>query len=380
MGTGGAERVAANLANAWAERGDRVTLLVTYSSGGVCDYTLSDKVELKYLATEVGHQGRGLLTYMRRFLTLRKHICAARNGVVVSFLTNVNVAALLAGCCIRTPIIVCERSYPPMLPVGVVWDRMRRWTYPHAAQVVMQTRLGLSWLNEEIHQARGRVIPNPIFYPLTATPPHLTPSSHVAPGRKILLAVGRLSEEKGFDLLLDAFARLAPDQPDWDLVMLGEGTQRAFLEAKRTSLRLDGRVHMPGRAGNVGDWYSIADLYVMSSRVEGFPNTLGEAMAHGCASVSFDCNTGPRDLIRHGEDGYLVRPVGDVDALTNALCRLMGDHALRAQMASKAIEVTERYSMGLVLDMWDRLIDEVASKPSASNLACTVSNQRKNIP
>jgi len=122
---------------------------------------------------------------------------------------------------------------------------------------------------------------------------------------------------------------------------------------------LETRVHLPGQAGNVSNWYQRADLYVMSSRHEGFPNTLIEAMAYGCAVVSYDCDTGPRDIIRHGDDGLLVGPVGDVPALASTLDQLMLDDEARQRMGQKAIDVRERYSVENVLRMWERVIDEV---------------------
>jgi glycosyltransferase involved in cell wall biosynthesis len=98
----------------------------------------------------------------------------------------------------------------------------------------------------------------------------------------------------------------------------------------------------------------------MSSRFEGFPNTLAEAMAHGLPAVSFDCDTGPRDIIRHEVDGLLVPP-GDLDALTEALARLMADDALRQQYAARAVEVRQRFSMERVAGMWETLFEELLS-------------------
>ncbi len=114
-------------------------------------------------------------------------------------------------------------------------------------------------------------------------------------------------------------------------------------------------------AGNVGDWYQRADLYVMSSRFEGFPNTLVESMAHECAAVSYDCDTGPRDIIRHGVDGLLVSPVGDVPALAEALHQLMQDDEVRQRMRQRAIEIRERYSLKAILTLWDKLFNEAVS-------------------
>ena len=105
--------------------------------------------------------------------------------------------------------------------------------------------------------------------------------------------MGRLGPKKNYEVLLDVFSQLAQSHRDWDLVILGEGSERPTLESKVKSAKLDGRVFLPGRAGNVGEWYERADLYVMSSHFEGFPNTLAEAMAHGMPAVAFDCDTWP---------------------------------------------------------------------------------------
>jgi glycosyltransferase involved in cell wall biosynthesis len=254
-------------------------------------------------------------------------------------------------------VIVSERIYPPLYPLGWIWNLLRRVAYRRACRVVMLTREGLNWLEKEIPGAKGAVIPNPAIYPLPLGEPVLRPVQILASERKLLLAVGRLDAQKGFDCLLDAFATLAIRHPSWDLVILGEGPERAGLEQQIAALGLQRRASLPGRAGNMGDWYGRADLYVMSSRFEGFPNTLTEAMAHGCAAVSYDCDTGPRDLIRHEVDGLLVAPVGDVPALTEALDRLMGDEGERTRMASRALEVRERYSMEKIIAMWDNVLE-----------------------
>jgi glycosyltransferase involved in cell wall biosynthesis len=162
-----------------------------------------------------------------------------------------------------------------------------------------------------------------------------------------------------------AFGSLADQHPQWDLVILGDGPLRSALSEQIQSEGLSNRVFMPGRVGNVGDWYERANLYVLSSRVEGFPNTLAEAMAHGCPAVSFDCDTGPRDLVRHGVDGLLVPP-GNITALAHALSQLMSNDALRAKMAAQASDVRNRYSMQRILDLWDALFTDIcASKNPA---------------
>ncbi len=358
MNAGGAERVAANLVNAWAVKGYSTALLVTYSGRGDCFYRLEQGVVLRYLSDEVSCFWRQRLTYLSRFWALRRLFRKERPDVIVSFLTNVNVAAVFATLGMNLPLIVCERTYPPQLPVGGTWNWLRRWTYPLATRVVMLTSEGMGWLQREIPGARGVVMPNPVSYPLPMSVPELQPIDVVRSDRKVLLAVGRMSEEKGFSDLIKVFASLSEQYAQWDLVILGDGPLRSVLEQQAQEAGVGARVFMPGRAGNVGVWYQRADLYVLSSRVEGFPNTLAEAMAHGCAVVSFDCDTGPRDLIRHEVDGLLVPP-GDLVTLSLALGRLMQNDTLRAQLAERALSVRTRYSMQRVLGLWDQLFADI---------------------
>jgi glycosyltransferase involved in cell wall biosynthesis len=205
---------------------------------------------------------------------------------------------------------------------------------------------------------RVPIIPNMALWPLVVQAPRVIPETVRVADRHILLGVGRLEKQKGFDWLLEAFTALAQNYYDWNLVILGEGPERRALETQVQAAGLDGRVFLPGHAGNVGEWYERAHLYVMSSRFEGFPLTLAEALVHGLPAVSFDCDTGPRDIIRPEVDGLLVPPA-DVDALTAALDRLMGDGALRVQFAGRAVETRERFSMERTAGMWEELFAEV---------------------
>ena len=356
MHTGGAERVAASLVNSFASMGRNVSLVVTYSGRGECHYPLDNRVEFIFLSDIAGSKGRGLIAYLKRFLALRGILKDRRPASVVAFMTQVNVVGILASLGLGMPVIVSERTHPPSWPLNRFWEFLRWLTYPLADRVVMLAEKGLAWLEENIPLSRGVVIPNPVVYPLPRAEPLLPVAGHVQLNQKILLAVGRLDEGKQFDRLIDAFSRLAIRHADWDLVILGEGAERENLEGVIERLDLKSRVRIPGRCGNVGDWYERADLYVMSSRFEGFPNTLAEAMAYGCAAVSYDCDTGPRDIIRNEVDGLLVRPVGDVSALAEALDKLMGNEALRKDMGIRAIEVRERFSPERILGLWESIM------------------------
>ena len=356
MQGGGAERVAALLCNYWAEHGDDVTLMPTFSGRGKCLYPLDERVRLVYLADRVGSRSRSVYNMVRRFMALRKSIRESRPDVIVSFLTQVNVAALLASWGLRIPVVVSERTYPPALLLSVGLGLLRKVAYPWAASVVVQTGRGLQWLEGCCPSAHGRIIPNPVIYPLPCGEPVVSSTSVVAGNKRVVLAVGRFGREKGFDQLLMAFGSLASQNHEWDLIILGDGSERENLEQLRGRLGLKGRVHLPGRVGNPGDWYVRADLYVMSSRFEGFPNTLLEAMAHGLPVVSFDCETGPADIIRHGIDGFLVPPSEGVEGLAWAMDTLMRDENMRQRMGKEAIAVRDRFSAQRIMAEWEEVL------------------------
>jgi len=356
MHGGGAERVAALLCNHWAAQGHQVTLIPTFSGRGECQYPLDERVQLDYLADRVGSQSRSTYNKIRRMIALRRAIRELSPDVIVSFLPPENVAAVLAAWGLRIPVVVSERIHPPAMPLGKGLAALRRFAYPRATGVVVQTRRTLAWLRACCPKSRGWVISNPVVHPLPAGRPHLDPAAVIDRARRVVLAVGRLEKQKGFEQLLVVFAALVPRYSGWDLVILGEGPERERLEAQRDHLGLSGRVHLPGRAGNPGDWYARADLYVMSSRFEGFPNTLIEAMAYGLPAVSFDCETGPADIIRDGVDGYLVPLDEGVEGLARAMEHLMDDEEKRCRMGHAATAVRERFSMGRVMAAWDEVL------------------------
>ena len=362
LSSGGAERAATNLAQYWAQRGYSVTLLTLAGKG--CDfYKLHPKV--RRIALNVGGQSASVFRALRansiRIRALRAVIRQEQPDVVVSMMTTTNVLVALAASGLPSLVIASERIHPPMFPLNPWWEQLRRWAYGLTDAVVALTRESAVWIRQHTRARHVVVIPNPVVWPLPSQPPVIVPESVLIEGRKLILGVGRLEHQKGFDLLVQAFARVVGKRPEWDLAILGEGPEKQRLEVLASSLGIAERVHLLGPVGNVGDWYSRAHLYVMSSRYEGFPNALVEALASGCPAVSFDCDTGPRDIIRHGTDGLLV-PFGDVQALAEAMARLMDDERLRHRLAARAIEARERFAIDRIGRMWDELFAEVTTR------------------
>jgi glycosyltransferase involved in cell wall biosynthesis len=360
LSSGGAERVTVNLANHWADKGWQVTI-VTLASESLDFYQLDPAVRriVLNLAGDSSNPLMAIVNNLRRAHALRRVLRNVQPEVSLAMMTTANILLALATLGLpQFAAIGSERVHPPQYSLGPLWEWLRSHAYGNLAAVTALTNESRAWLLTHTHARKVTVIPNPAPWPLPVQAPLLSVQSANAAGRKTLLAVGRLNAQKGFDLLITVFAEIAIRHQDWDLVILGEGPLRAVLEQQVTRTGLSQRIKLPGRAGNVADWYAAADIYVMSSRFEGFPNTLAEAMAHGLPAVSFDCDTGPRDIIRHAVDGLLV-PNGDEAALRQALSRLMADDALRLQFAAKAKEVRERFSMQKIAAMWEALFKEV---------------------
>lgn len=363
---GGAERAAATLANFWARQGQEVTV-VTLQRADDDFYRLDAQVGriALNLAAGSGNVLAALLHNLRRVLTLRRILRQLRPAVAVSLMSTPNVLlALAAGGLPQLATIGSERDYPPHAPLGAIWTRLRKTMYGRLTAVVALTHECAHWIENNSSARRVVVIPNATVWPLPDHPPRIAPEAVSHPERKVLLAVGRLNRVKNFAALIDTFAQLAGRHPGWDLVVLGEGPERRALEAALHRRGLTGRVFMPGIAGNVSEWYRRADLYVMTSLSEGFPNTLAEALAHGLAAVSVDCDTGPRDIIRHDIDGLLVAP-GDMRALQRALDRLMEDQGLRRRFAARAQEARERFSVERIASQWQALFDGLAPPAAA---------------
>jgi glycosyltransferase involved in cell wall biosynthesis len=353
---GGAERVVANLANYWVSIGWELTV-VTVAPAATDFYALDPAVRRISLDLTAGSHSllSGVMRTVRRVRALRRVLQAVQPDIALSAMHTANVVLSLAargfpGIC----TIGSEHNFPPKAPMGIIWETMRSHAYAHLEAVVALTHECADWLASNSHARRVVVIPNPVSWPLLDQSPRLAPETVCAPGRRILLGVGRLSAEKNFSALIDAFAGLAPVYPDWDLVILGDGPLREELLERVRGAGLERRLFLPGRVGNMGDWYARASLYAMSSDFEGFPNTLVEAMAYGLPAISFDCDTGPRDIIRHDVDGFLVAP-GDLHGMAAALGRLMGNEALRHEFAACATQARERFSMKKISGMWEEL-------------------------
>lgn len=358
LARGGAERVTANLANQLAEEGWSITV-VTLSDGARDCYGLNKSVRRigLDLDRESANPLWAIVNNLRRIFALRRVLKEQRPHAALGMMNTASVLLKFASWGLGVVVIGAERGNPSTVRLGMAWSRLRSMAYRRMDAVIALTPEAAQWLAHNASARNIAVIPNAVAWPLIDQVPRIDPKSFGQAGRKRLLAVGRLSKVKGYDRLLEAFALIASRRSDWELVIVGEGPERQVLQVQVERFGLAEQVVLAGEAGNLADWYRHAQLFVLTSRHEGFPNVLLEAMSHGLACVSFDCEAGPRNIIRRGVDGVLVRDQ-DVGALASSLEQLMDDEQLRARYAALAMEVRERFALMRIIGLWRDLITE----------------------
>jgi GalNAc-alpha-(1->4)-GalNAc-alpha-(1->3)-diNAcBac-PP-undecaprenol alpha-1,4-N-acetyl-D-galactosaminyltransferase len=344
---GGAERQLSEMANYWAAKGIRV-IFATWMGPEVPDfYGLDSRVRRVFLNVDISRTAmcRRVRATFQSVLKLRRLLSHAQPRVVLSFVTESNVLTILASCGLGIRVIVSERVQPAlhsMLPR--TWRVLRRILYPCCEAIIAQTQEAAHWIQRNC-RTDAAVIPNALR--------SLPPAS--VDREALIVGVGRLTRQKGFDLLLRSFAEVAPSFDGWRLVIIGEGEERANLLQLREDLLLTDRVELVGQITDVATWMARASLVVQPSRFEGFPNAVMEAMGMGAAVICADCPSGPADLIEDGVNGRLV-PVDDVAALARAMTDLMSHQGNRERLGREAANVRHRFRQDLVMAQWEKYL------------------------
>ena len=347
LGAGGAERVVSLLSGEMIQRGHAILVVSFDAPDDPVYHSLHPQVDTVRLAIPAGGGSllRGIGASRRRTAALRRLLKQRRPDVVISFLTKINVISVLASAGLHIPVIISERNNPSAQRAHPFWAVAWKIAARRASAIVLQTEAIKSLYPAHI-RSRAVVIPNPVVPATVEREPH--------EGR-VLTAVGRLEWQKGFDLLIKAFAAIAGDFPDWKLVIWGEGAERSRLQWLADQTACSDQIDLAGKSPSQADWIRKADLFVLSSRYEGFPNVLIEAMAAGVPALSFRCDFGPEEIIDDGVDGVLVEPE-NIENLAHALRNLMENEKFRSDIGAAALASMARYRVSEVVSKWEAFV------------------------
>ncbi len=359
LGCGGAERVLVSLASGFIQHGYNLTV-VTLSTEDGDFYQLPpgcSRLALGILGSSTGIID-AVGNNIKRVSVLRKAIASTAPDLVVSFLRITNITTILALLGSKYPLVVTEHNDLGSFSYGAIWETLRRLTYPFCTSIVSVSK-GVDQGFAFIPEAKREVIYNPILVRDGETIDQLPPE--VDPHQNWLVSMGRLTKQKRFDLLLQAFSQIATQHPNWQLLILGKGELEDELLTMRDDLGLSGRVVFTGALSNPFSVLKQAKLFVMASDNEGFPMAHGEALACGLPVVCTDCPSGPSEMIRQDVDGLLV-PNRDVSALARAIESLMVDEPKRKALATRAPEVSARLGLEAIVAEWKILIDKLVEQ------------------
>jgi glycosyltransferase involved in cell wall biosynthesis len=301
---------------------------------------------------------QGFSQNIKRMIKLRNLFKQDASPVVISFMSNQNILVILSALGLKKKVIICEHTDPKKYKIGRLWGVLRLLTYSLSDTLVVLSEEIKEWFKTRV-TCPVVIIPNAVNVPVNLGKADDLGMKLLLPLQsRFVMAMGRFVEGKGFDLLLNAWSLIHERHSDWRLVILGDGILRPELEQLCLQLGVSASVSLPGIVKDPFEYLGQGDLFVLPSRFEGFPNALIEAMSCGLPVVAANCTGAISDIVRDGVDGLLV-PVEDIPALSQAMERLMADEPLRKKMAGQAPDVTNRYGVKKVMEMWEKLIDEI---------------------
>jgi glycosyltransferase involved in cell wall biosynthesis len=348
---GGAEKVATLMANYWAEQ--HHVILLTDTPIEEDFFTIDSHVNRQ--STNFSSLRNNFITkiffHIRGLIQLRQIIQKNKPDVIISHMNISNVRILLSSIGLKIPVIIEDHNNPSKIAkMPQPWRLLQPFTYKWLSTVIVLLTPELIKFYPSTLVPKIRIIPNPLNIPI-----NIPESNEVTLHKPTFIAVGSLTEQKGLDYLLDAYSKVSNIKPEWHLTILGEGHLRNALIKQAAELGISEKVHMPGRIKNPYSVLKNADIYVMSSRFEGFPVALCEAMGVGLPCISFDCPTGPADIIVNNINGILVEYL-NVDLLAQSMIELASDPIKCEKLSSEALKINQTLSLSTIMSQWETII------------------------
>ncbi len=353
LGSGGAERVAANMANYFVSNGKEVVIAVYEDSNNF--YELDERVKL--IPLHLMFDSKSFVTKVtntiKRLGIIRKVVLNYKPDIVVAFLTSPSVLGVLALLGSKIPFVASERSNPYVYPKEMSLRLMRDYTSYLTDGYIFQTKRAMDYFPMSVRR-KSTVIPNPVS---VSNIPDIWRGSR----EKIIASMGRLSDQKDHETLIRAFSIVFKEHMDYRLVIYGEGPDKKRLQELCEKEGVYEAVDFPGAKRDAIKLIAKAQVFVLSSKAEGFPNALVEAMAAGIPSISTDCPMGPSEVIENGKNGILV-PMGDEHAMAASINKIIEDNAFSVNISEEGYKIREKFSSELVFGQIEKYFEEIILK------------------
>ena len=344
---GGAERVTSTLSN---ELINNYKVCIIASVKTTPFYPLDKRIKVIYCQDSINRSTNIFQRLTNNYTLYRKisKILREENvDVCIGFLPRSNILSILASRSVKIPVIICERNDPKSAKTQLLWDVFRRFTYPKANILIVQTEEIKQFFQSLVDVTKIHVLPNPL------SPEFEYIGIDDKSRQKIILNVGRLANQKGQRMLIKIFSELNP--MDWKLIIVGEGVNRIEYETMIRDFGMEGKILLPGQVKNIADYYNEARIFAFSSLYEGFPNALIEAMFMGLPCISTNCPTGPSELISDGFNGFLV-DLGKENDYKKKLKQLIDNEDLRIEFSELSSKTVQKFSVQNVVEEWERII------------------------
>lgn len=350
LSRGGAERVIVNLAAYFRDQGYRVTI-VTKEMAPV-EYLVPENVT-RMLAdiTESEITSGRIRNLYRRIRKLRCIFKQLKPDYIVSFIKKNNFMAITAATGLKIPVIVSVRSNPAREYPDWATKMLSNVLFSKCAGVVLQTKQAKTFFSKKV-QKKAVILPNSLSGQFLR-------DGYNGKRRKEIVWVGRMDSNKNPEMLLFAFAAIAPKYPDWTLKYIGDGPQLVKLKETCKDKPYEKQVIFKGHIEDVASFIRPASIFVLTSKQEGMPNALMEAMVSGLAVIATDCPCGgPAELIENDVNGILI-PVDDEEALIANLERLLEKEEYRNRLATEATKLIRKVHPNEVNRQWMEYIESV---------------------
>jgi GalNAc-alpha-(1->4)-GalNAc-alpha-(1->3)-diNAcBac-PP-undecaprenol alpha-1,4-N-acetyl-D-galactosaminyltransferase len=346
--SGGAERVMSVLANRFSENGYDTTIISKAQIPSF--YKLEKSVKLVYLKTKINYRNNvtTLFSRLKLYLNIYNYLKIEKPDFVISFSTTTNGIAILACKLLGLRVIASEHNNYKIKLNSLAVRFIKRVIYPHATILTVLTE-------RDKNEYYGRFMNNVIVMP-NPLPLEPVDSTNLLFREKIILSVGELLRwnQKGFDILIKVFAQIVTKYTDWRLVIAGKGNPVILTESIK-ELGLTSKVSLVGELIDIQTLMRRSSIFALSSRWEGLPMVLLEAMSQGMACIAFDCFTGPRELITSRVNGILVDNQ-NINEFVRGVEELIENQDLRLNLGMKAVETSKNFLPKKIMEKWFQLL------------------------